>query len=375
MVRLSDGDGSLPSGIAVEMNIDLDLGLDADTHSRVALCFDDDADTIKGSHVCEDGLLFSDSDGSSVVDNNWSTHTTKPHPVPGTAPDDFDDLWGSSQETLDDQAFEWDDHTWGASQASGTDNTSPDPYPQVDRGSPDLFLADDDDDEHGHWLDGLDDVQAPLGTLYGQHSQSLAHSPERFLNSMAMDCNSFGDELSFDDPDTPDSEACTDLLELFDDALEAAVASRPPVCVGDDLVYGIGGSRTVPPFTVTSRGPAERSPDDDKLSSIAALHPSSDCPDPGPASRGLALPSVRKRSHSPETALLAGTHWAIDEGAHGRNEDGLVAGHAPAIRPGQERVMEGWADWLARATGGGTRGSGSDRESEKGVEDAMLWAE
>lgn len=102
----------------LEIDLDLDLNLDLDAHDRAGLCFDedDDAETLGGSQEHAEDLFFSDdgslsddtdlmADGAKDVGpsvfQSWSRNTIH---IAVAEELDFDDLWASSQETLDVRA-------------------------------------------------------------------------------------------------------------------------------------------------------------------------------------------------------------------------------------------------------------------------------
>ncbi|KAH9854747.1 hypothetical protein C2E23DRAFT_64435 [Lenzites betulinus] len=83
------------------LDLDLDLDLDVESRGRVELCFDEDAETMGESQEqpSEDDLFFSDDDKHSIAGDVDLWDADESRDVSMT--DDFDDLWASSQSTLD----------------------------------------------------------------------------------------------------------------------------------------------------------------------------------------------------------------------------------------------------------------------------------
>lgn len=270
----------------------------------------------------------------------------------------------------------------GSSQLSGAAVSSSDSRTGLRAGSPDVFLAHDDDDD---WLDQSTDAERRLDDLC---HETLA-VPEQVLELMLVDTSgplfdSWGLELSFADVDALDLKPNAGLLELTGGA-QATSTAHLPLRAGDDPAYGTRGSMAfLAPFTLTTPctagsfdAPARRSSDDSEISSelADAFSSASPPPDPGRASRRTLHAASQGASCSPVAASPPAAWWAIDGGAHARNEDGLVAGHAPGtIRPRQGGLVKGLTGCLGV---GGLGTLGSDREwDEEGEEsDAMLWAE
>lgn len=137
-----------------------------------------------------------------------------------------------------------------SSQPADADTGLSDPYPRS--GSPDIFLADDDDEDG--WEDGLDHLDDPC-------AQSLVSPPRCAQDSLFVDItghqgDSLGLELAFDDADDmlgSHPGAAGGLLELEEDALAATWTARFPLLADDDLLYGSGGSEApLAPFTPPS---------------------------------------------------------------------------------------------------------------------------
>ncbi len=194
--------------------------------------------------------------------------------------------------------------------------------------------------------------------------------PEQVIELMLVDTSgplvdSLGLELSFADVDALDFEPNAGLLELTGGA-QATSTAHLPLRAGDDPAYGTRGSMaflapfalTTPCAAVSSDAPGRRSPDDSEGSSelASAFSSASPPPDPGRASRVSLHAASQGATCSPGAASPPAARWAIDGGAHGRNEDGLIAGHAPGtIRPrqggaheGVDRLPGGRGAWNAR---------------------------
>ncbi|KAI0335839.1 hypothetical protein GY45DRAFT_707148 [Cubamyces sp. BRFM 1775] len=189
------------------MDLDLDLDLDLDAQDRAELCFDEDedAETLSGSQEHTEDLFFSD-DGSLSDDTNLmavGTGDVEPGAVQSRPRDtihiavaedfDFDDLWASSQETLDDGPSQWEgEWSLGSSQRSTSSGACSfsDSYPRTE--SPGIFMADDEDecmldhvsdegeDEGSRWpgdLAGADDLEE-------QDDDLLSHTTSQFFPAL-----------------------------------------------------------------------------------------------------------------------------------------------------------------------------------------------
>lgn len=78
--------------------------MDVDARDRGELCFDEDAETVGGSQELElgDDLFFSDDEGCTLGDVDLlGPDEVETMCSPDSAINDLDDLWPSSQSTLD----------------------------------------------------------------------------------------------------------------------------------------------------------------------------------------------------------------------------------------------------------------------------------
>ncbi|KAJ8501927.1 hypothetical protein ONZ51_g293 [Trametes cubensis] len=179
----------------LDVDLDLELNLDLDAQDRAELCFDEDedAETLSGSQeqvedlfFSDDGFLSDDTDLMAVGAQDKEPGVIQIRPG-GTihiavAEDfDFDDLWASSQETLDDGPSQWEgERSMGSSQLSTSSGACSfsDSYPRTE--SPGIFMVDDEDecmldhdsnegeDEDGGWpgdLADADDLEGRDGDL------------------------------------------------------------------------------------------------------------------------------------------------------------------------------------------------------------------
>lgn len=111
MFRVGDAsDGRSVSWSGLDLDLDLDLGLDLDVDAprgRDELCFDEDTETTGGSQEPElgDDMFFSDDDG--FIDETDLLSADEMDCTLDGAVDDFDDLWTSSQSTLDVCGFSY----------------------------------------------------------------------------------------------------------------------------------------------------------------------------------------------------------------------------------------------------------------------------
>ncbi|KAI9058433.1 hypothetical protein FKP32DRAFT_1275094 [Trametes sanguinea] len=300
----------LDAELGLESDAEMDLSLDWEYQPSTErapgdLWFEEDADaeTVGGSQEYsqelldeEGGLCFSDDDSASGdvlmpgLEMDGSNYVAEL-----LMEDDFDDLWASSQSTLDDDGtLEWEDYSCGSSQCTNAEGVLPNASCH-----PDVFLADDVENEED-WLDNLAsayDYQLERGNdSYAQtlHSVSrtgacLAPLVPEALDSGLQLVYPAELELSLDDADDlaiesapnanlPGSCAVVDTLE------GGLATSYLPVPLSGDPTCALDGSRSPPgPAAVPSRAPfavsalhrdlgerpdgrERRSPDGEKLS-------------------------------------------------------------------------------------------------------------
>ncbi|KAI0356438.1 hypothetical protein OH77DRAFT_1423382 [Trametes cingulata] len=146
-----------------------------------------------------------------------------------------------------DEAFEWEYTSLDSSQSSGAGLAVADPYPRSR--SPDIFLADDDEDG---WLGHLSDTSPARSRMPERALDSLLTNPRLELNSPEPDFALVDVDVSGSQPNA------ARLLELPEDALEATTSSHLPILMDDDHLYGTDGSSPAPLalFTVTAPRPS-----------------------------------------------------------------------------------------------------------------------
>ncbi|OSD07155.1 hypothetical protein PYCCODRAFT_1463457 [Trametes coccinea BRFM310] len=287
----------LESGL--EGDAEMDLALDWEYHplgegAPGDLWFEEDADadTVGGSQELlddEGGLCFSDDDDSVSgnvrgpgLELDDSNHVGED----GMGEDDFDDLWASSQSTLDDvrayvvfvrrcdpTAFhlqdgtlEWEDYSFGSSQSSNAECT-------VSTASwySDMLVADEDEEDRLDVLAGANNQLEQGNDFYASVSRSGV--PHLLLSSETLEPGhasqlvySAGLEFSLDDADDlaiesapnvnlPGSCAAVDALEG-----SLATSSYLPVPLSGDPACALDRSRSPPgPAAVPSSAPFTRS--------------------------------------------------------------------------------------------------------------------
>ncbi|CDO75331.1 hypothetical protein BN946_scf184848.g8 [Trametes cinnabarina] len=310
---------------AVLAGLDLELRSDRDfesepsrdrLHADLWLDDDEDADaemeTLAGSQrLSEDfidgedaGLCFSD-DGSvgdvQMPDAALFEATDPEASLPSAVDPDFDDLWASSQSTLDgDGMLDWEDYSFEASQSSwGAEGVVSDADPRL--AGPAILLADDDDGEED-WLDDLSGAHnGPVGhddkfcaaalSVVSRPAESLVSSFAQTPALLSQLIYSAGLEVTVDDADAsaidlqPNANPLASVTETHSPQGPPAHVWLP-VPLGDDPACAMDGSRSrsgaiaggsSAPFTENALhlpvrefgarpgGPERRSPDGEKL--------------------------------------------------------------------------------------------------------------